>query len=388
MSNPCKVSYSLFDFSDTAFRRIAVVKLTLKLSFLVRIMNRTPYIFIMAGGSGTRLWPLSRKDKPKQVLSLYSNKSLIQETIDRAKKITRLENIFIGTNKKLKKAIMQQVPELSAKNFILEPEAKNTAPIIVYFCAWLKKQKKDLKKPIVVLSADHYISPVKNWISAVDSCFPFSDERIWCMGIRPTRAETGYGYIHLGRPISGDNLFEIQSFKEKPDARTAEEYYHSENYLWNSGMFIFTAERLLNEAEQAAPEILELAEKCVKSAAALSENFAKMPSISFDYAILENSNNLGVVKADFTWDDVGSFEALSRILPADEYENFKSETTLYYGVDAKQNILYTEGEKVKIALLGVENLVVVQHKGILFVANRKDLPRIKDLRELFPEKDK
>ena len=271
-----------------------------------------PYVLILAGGSGTRLWPLSREKRPKQILKLYSKYSLIQNTYQRAKSLTKKKNIFIGTNKYLKKLIRKQTPELKRKNFIIEPLGKNSAPIIAYFCMWLKKSKKDIARPIIVLSADHYISSTDLWVDNIKNVLRLAKERIWCLGVKPTRADTGYGYIHIGSKVE-KNLYEINSFKEKPSKEKAKVYYENSKYLWNSGMFIFTADLFLSELQKTNPTIFNLAKDCAINKSKLKEKFPKMPSISVDYAVLEKSDKLGVVVGSFKWDDIGSFLSFERV---------------------------------------------------------------------------
>ncbi|MCB1146659.1 MAG: mannose-1-phosphate guanylyltransferase [Leptospiraceae bacterium] len=341
---------------------------------------KAPYVLILAGGSGTRLWPLSRSDRPKQMLPMYSKNSLIAETYSRARELTSEKNIFIGTNGKLKKAIRKELG-IDKKQFIIEPAARNTAPIIALFCSWLKHNEKDMQRPIVVLSADHYIEPVENWVSDVQSTFRYADERIWCLGVKPLRPDTGYGYIEIADQLEG-NLYGITAFREKPDLATAQGYFHVGRYYWNTGMFIFTASLLRKQLKRTSPNILDIAERCVQNG--VKECFPEMPDISFDYAVLEKSDNLGVVAGSFKWDDVGAFDSITRISEPDEAGNFAATSNGYQSIDAKGNILYTES---KIALLGVENLVIAERDGVILIADRKSIGKIKLLREKFSRND-
>ena len=344
-----------------------------------------PYVLILAGGSGTRLWPLSRKAKPKQLLALYEKDSLMQATLKRALVLTSKKKIFIGTNQALMKSIRRQIPNLKKSNFIIEPEGKNTAPIIALFVAYLKRKGKDMQRPIVVLSADHFIAPTEKWVNSVMQAAQYANERIWCMGIKPTRADISYGYIK-----SGDSLYQtatlkgIDAFKEKPDQATAETYFNSSEYTWNSGMFIFSAELFLSELFSHAPEIHELALKSFGKKKCLKKFFSKMPNISIDYAILEKSKKLGVVEGDFSWDDLGSFEAVSRIKDADADGNFNPNDANYHSIDSGNNVLYT-AELKGVALLGVSGLVIAERKGVLLLAKRDRIGDLKKLREMFPE---
>ena len=214
-----------------------------------------PYVLIMAGGSGTRLWPLSRKTHPKQLLTLFSDNSLIEETVNRALLLTKRSNIYIGTNKQIKNSILKTSKKIIPKNnFIIEPEARNTAPIIALFAQVLKKRKKDMLQPIVVLSADHHITPAEQWAKFVKKSFEYADKKIWCLGIEPKHPDTGFGYIEVDNPIYLD-LYKIKAFKEKPDIFTAKEYVESKRFLWNSGMFIWRSSVILNEFSTRLPGI-------------------------------------------------------------------------------------------------------------------------------------
>ncbi len=342
-------------------------------------MKHSPVVMIMAGGSGTRLWPLSREKRPKQLLALYSHKSLIRETYDRALLLTDKKSIFIGTGEKYRKAIAREL-NISRRQFILEPEGKNTAPIIALFVKQMARKKKTANRPLVILSADHFISNVELWRDTVLSACADNNHLI-CLGIKPTRPDTGYGYIESGEKLNGA-LHKIISFKEKPDIRTAEQYIRSGNFLWNSGMFIFPQQLLLSELARHAPEIDKLTDIAQKSAKKLKKSFRKMPNISIDYALLEKSDRLAVIHGDFIWDDVGSFEAIVRTNGPDAAGNYPGPGTAYRSIGSENNIMYASKP---IALLGAKNLVVVETEQVLLIAERSSLGDIKKIREQFPE---
>ncbi|MCS6985537.1 MAG: sugar phosphate nucleotidyltransferase [Leptospiraceae bacterium] len=341
-----------------------------------------PIVLILAGGSGTRLWPLSRKEKPKQLLSLYSNKTLIEETFRRAQLLSDPKSIYVATTSKLAKNIRPLLP-LQRQNFIIEPQAKNTAPILAYFMQLMQQKKTTKGRTVVVLSADHYIQDNETWQKTLLRALS-QKEYLVCIGIKPTRAETGYGYIEVDkRKALGESLYKIESFKEKPDLKKAQFYLKSGNFLWNSGMFVFPPALFLDELKKHAPQIYELSEMALQSTAKLKDAFNQMPEISIDYALLEKSSRLAVVPGDFVWDDVGSFEALARILKANDDGNYVYEQTTCRSVFARENIVLASRKKV--ALLGVQDLVIVEGGDVLLVAHRKSLEQIKKLRELFPE---
>lgn len=345
------------------------------------INSREPFVLIMAGGSGTRMWPMSREKRPKQLLSLYSEKSLMQETRDRALELTSEKNIIIGTGSSLKEPIAENL-NFSDENFLIEPEAKNTAPIIALFAARLEKMGCN-DNPVMVLSADHFIDPVADWLATVKKVLPHAGERIWCLGIEPSRPDTGYGYIEAGSEIN-DGLYDIRAFREKPDSRTAEEYFNSGRHYWNSGMFIFTPRIFLKETESTAPEIADLARRGVDAGEKRDQAFRQMPDISVDYAVLEKASSLGVAPCRFQWDDVGSFEAVSRIQKKDTDGNYTERAGTVESLNSGGNIVLTDR---KTALLGVENLVIVEHEGVLLVAARDAISDIKKIRAKFNSSD-
>ncbi|MCS6971913.1 MAG: sugar phosphate nucleotidyltransferase [Turneriella sp.] len=331
----------------------------------------------MAGGSGTRLWPLSRAGHPKQLIALYGKKTLIEEAYERARFLTSPERILIGTNAKLAAAI-EKLLHIGKEQYLVEPEPRNTAPIIAYCIAYLQRNGATDNTPIVVLTADHYIAPKEKWAEKVKMALTKAGERTWCLGIKPTRPDTGYGYIEAGMEIA-PGMYAIASFREKPDFATANHYLTTGSHYWNSGMFIFSLGRMREDFRTLQPDMLRLAEQCVQSPAAFSRYFRRMPNISIDYAIMEKSRKIGVVPADFAWDDFGSFEALGRITPATDGNHVVAGRVIAHR--AKNNIVRTART---VALLGVENCVVIDDGEVLLIAKREALPEIKELRERVP----
>ena len=348
----------------------------------------SPYVLILGGGLGTRLWPLSRSEKPKQILSLTSSKSLIEETLKRALLLTKKKNIFIGSSPELKKVIRKKIKGLPNKQFIVEPTPRNTAPIIALFCAFLGKKKKEhLKRPVIVLSADHFIGSNKVWSNSIRSTFPFLDEKIFCLGIVPDRPETGYGYIETGEPIfkEKDHL-EVKRFIEKPGLRVVKRYLKTQRYLWNTGIFIFKPELFLKELKKYIPKIYDLALKSVKSKAERKKYFHAMPKISIDYALMEKTKKLAVVKGDFHWDDIGNFLALGRIKKQDPHQNIVSEGLDYKSISSQGNIMISDDKNIKFALLEINDLIVIKNKDLILLAHKRSINQIKELREKYSEK--
>ncbi len=341
--------------------------------------NGKPFVMIMAGGSGTRLWPLSRVSRPKQLIQIGGKKTLIEEAFERARLLTSPDRIYIGTNKDLA-AKIQKVIKLDKKQYLIEPEARNTAPIIAYFAAYLKQNGSEDNAGVVILAADHHIEEQDKWVETIKLALSRAGERIWCIGIKPTRAETGYGYLESGIEIV-PRMSTISSFREKPDYQTAAHYVTTERHFWNSGMFVFSIGRLREDLRVYQSNMLKLSDACAQNSAGLAKNFPKMENISIDYALMEKTKKVGLIQADFSWDDVGSFDALGRIYPRDEAGNHVvSGSTISHR--SKGNIVKTQ---MKVALLGLENCVIVEDNGVLLVAKREALPEIKELRAKVPK---
>ncbi len=339
--------------------------------------SELPVVLIMAGGKGERFWPRSRTHSPKQLQKVYSNKTLLKETIDRALSITALERIFIGTNSSLKNEILKKDPSFPSGNFILEPEGKNTAPIIALSALYF--QKKYGNANLVVLSADAYIDPVKEFAKTIKLALQETDRGMVLLGVKPNRPETGYGYISAGKATQAG--YEVKGFFEKPDHKTSLKYIRKKNFFWNPGIFLFRTETILEEFDRYAPSILRpLKERFpFKSFGDLATAFSLIPSEAIDTAIFEKSNRIRMVPASFQWDDVGSWLALERILPADENQNHHQGKAAFY-MKSKGNV--SSVDKELIAFLGVENLVVVEEKDVLLVASKDGLGDIKAMLSL------
>ncbi|HRP69668.1 MAG TPA: mannose-1-phosphate guanylyltransferase, partial [Turneriella sp.] len=283
------------------------------------VENGKPFVMIMAGGSGTRLWPLSRISRPKQLIQIASSKTLIEEAVDRARLLTTPDRIYIGTNKELA-AQIQKIVKLDKKQYLLEPTQRNTAPIIAYFTSFLKANGADDHSGVVILAADHHIEPQEAWANTVKLALSRANERLWCIGIKPTRAETGYGYIEIGIEVA-PRMSTISSFREKPDYQTASHYQTTERHFWNSGMFVFSISRMREDLRVYQSQMLKLADECAQSSAALQKIFPKMENISIDYAIMEKTAEMAVVACDIGWNDIGSWSALGDLVAADASGN-------------------------------------------------------------------
>ncbi len=338
-----------------------------------------PVVLIMAGGKGERFWPRSTVSTPKQLQKIYSNKTLLQETIDRARSFTTADRIFIGCNPTLKKAI-QKGHKIADSQFILEPMGRNTAPIIAL--AALQLEARFPGSTQVILSADHFIQPLQGFTESIKTAIDLAgqDYLVTC-GIVPSRPDPGYGYIQPRKSAALQPTgWVIEKFHEKPDMKKATRYVRS-GYLWNSGIFIWKGSVILEEFEEHAPDILLPLKESFNKPAKLKKVFPTLPEEPIDVAIMERSRRRAVIPASFQWDDVGSWLALERIRSesADADGNILAgEKTEIAAFEATDNILVPNSKRL-IALLGVKNLIYVETETSVLIARKEKLNDIKKL---------
>ncbi len=333
------------------------------------------YSIILCGGSGTRLWPLSRKSFPKQFLKLYSDKSLIQETFLRMQKIMPAENIYFSTNSANYFNVFDQIeeiyPEFKKEQIITEPASLNTAPAIALALKYLvEKIGISSDAPIIILPSDHSIGKIEAFVQTVKTAMEKVDDNIGTLGITPTSPETGYGYIKKGEKIGA--YYKVSQFKEKPDRKTAEEYIATGEYVWNSGMYIFNEKTFAEELQKYAPEI---AVSYAKGYAEFEQNFKNLPSISIDFAISEKSDKVVVFEGDFGWNDIGSFDAL-----ADIVEEKKVGQKNHILLESKNIFAYSATDKL-IAVSDVDDLIIVENDDCILVQKKgksEDVKKIVD----------
>lgn len=339
--------------------------------------TQKPVVLIMAGGRGERFWPRSRESCPKQLQRVYSDRTLLEETLVRARSVTSLEHIFIGCNAALKRAILK-THRFPARNFVVEPEGRNTAPIIAL--AALQLEKRFPGRVQVILSADHFISPLRAFQDTIRAAIDLAERQfLVTLGVRPTRPDTGYGYIQCGSQLWDTAGHTIQSFTEKPDQQKAQTYIRKENYFWNSGIFLWKGSVILEEFALHAPEILRPIQGARSSPSALARAFKRIPKEPIDIAIMEKSRRVAMVPAQFAWDDVGSWLSLERIAPKQDGNVFVgggSRGTLV-ARQSTDNIVVSSGRPV--FLLGIRDLVVVAEEDLVFVASREGIDDIKGL---------
>lgn len=343
---------------------------------------------IMAGGSGTRFWPGSRKTRPKQLLNMVGERTLIQGTLDRTQPAIPAENVWVVTNHVQVEATREQLPELPAGNFLAEPCARNTAPCIGLAAICLLA--KDPDATMLVMPADHVIETPQQFQAATDTAMQLLEQdpnRFILFGIKPTFPSTGFGYIERGQAI-GEASYQVAAFREKPDSATAEEYLSTGRFYWNAGIFVWRARAILEALKEYEPEIAaKLAELSgavgtSEFDAELARIFPEMKSISIDYAVLERSASACVVEAPFNWDDVGSWTALQNLYEQDEAGNTNIGKVV--NLDSTGCIVKSEGEHL-VTTIGLEDVIVVHTPDATLVARKDNDQAVKQLIEKLRE---
>jgi len=336
---------------------------------------------ILAGGSGTRFWPASRRLRPKQLLRLEGERSLLQRTVDRLTPLVPPDRLWISTTRELAPVIAGQLPEIAGERILVEPQARNTAPAILGAVARLPAEARS--EPIAVLPSDHRIAEPQAFLTTLDAAFETaaSDGRILALGVVPRWPETGFGYLELAGELPGaPGLRRVERFREKPDLATARQFVASGRHHWNAGMFVFTGERLLAAARAVDPALVGGAEAWAAEPER-DELYAALPSISIDYAVMEKLHDLATLPLDCGWDDLGSWSALFAHLEADAAGNRVHGAGI--AVDAGGNLLFADHGAV--AVLGVEGLVVVQSGDVVLVVPRERAQEVRRLVERIAE---
>ena len=336
---------------------------------------------IMAGGVGSRFWPQSTPENPKQFLSLVSEKAMIQMTYDRMKKIVPKEKIFIVTNYNYVDKVKEQIPEIKDINIITEPCSRNTAPCILLSTIYIKNIYKNAN--IVCVSSDSHIENENKFMDDISLANEFvtkKQDAIVTIGIKPTRPETNYGYIKYEH--SDDKVLKVLRFVEKPNLELAKKYYESKEYLWNAGMFIFNAESILKEFENNVPKEYNLLINLPKHINSeyykfLNENYEKCEKISIDYAVMEKSNNVYTIPTEIGWDDIGTWNSVERYIPKDERDNVLKGNI--EAINSNNNIVYANNKKV--VLLDVENVFCIDSDDVIIVGKRESLGKAHTLKD-------
>lgn len=337
----------------------------------------------MAGGVGSRFWPVSTQDFPKQFHDMLgTGETLIQKTFSRLSKLIPEENIFILTNERYNDLVFEQLPNVTKRQVVLEPAMRNTAPCILY--AALKIQKENENAVMIVAPSDHWIEDEGAFTSNVQTAFDFceKEDALMTLGIQPTFPNTGYGYIESNLNASTD-IKEVVQFREKPDYNTAKEFLSQGNFLWNAGIFVWSVKTVLNAFKNNQPDLFKLFENGIATYntsaedAFILENYPKAENISVDYAIMEKSKNVFVLPATFDWNDLGTWGSLYDKLEKDENSNaVVNARTL--SIDASGNMIRTNSDKI-VVIDGLKDYIVVDKDDVLLVCPKSKEQDIKQV---------
>jgi mannose-1-phosphate guanylyltransferase len=351
------------------------------------------YTVIMAGGKGERFWPFSTRDNPKQMLRIVSEKSMLQDTIERVIDYVPLERTLVVTGHNLRQKILDRFDFLKKDNLLVEPVGKNTCLAIGLAAVHLRKL--DPESVMIVLSADHYIKPKERLLELlrVGTTVAVRDDVLITIGINPTRPETAYGYIQVGELYStfdGISTYKVARFKEKPNRELAQEYYLDRRHLWNSGMFIWSTSAILKAIGRCQPVLAEQLTAYAETIgtederAAREKLFASAENISIDVAVLERAENVLVIKASLIWDDIGSWRALERINPKDRQNNMAIGRTLLHD---SYEVTAVNASGGLVTTLGVSDLVIVKTDKVVLVAHKTKVDELKELLDRLRQDD-
>lgn len=349
-------------------------------------MNINNYCVIMAGGQGSRFWPLSRVDKPKQFLDILgTGKTLLQQTFNRFINTCPIENIFIVTNKNYKDLVLQQIPQIKQENILLEPLRRNTAPCIAYANHKIMQQNNNAN--IIVAPSDHLILNEQEFIKVVNNALDYTSkhEALVTLGIKPSRPETGYGYIQISSSGKNKNekigITKVKTFTEKPESDMAKIFFESGEFYWNSGIFIWTIKSIQKAFELYLPDVNDLFVKGIgkyntdNEVDFIDQTYSECRNISIDYGIIEKAKNVYVLCADFGWSDLGTWGSLYENSPKDENNNaLISGDVLTYGTS--ECIINLPDDKLTV-IQGLKDYIVVESEGILLICNKDDEQKIR-----------
>ena len=366
----------------------------------------------MAGGVGSRFWPFSRENKPKQFLDFFgTGRSLLQMTVDRFRPLVPIENVFIVTNVAYKELILEQIPDLSEKQILCEPARRNTAPCIAYATAHIRAlclrrasltaanqdwSRPEMQANIVVAASDHLILEEEKFRQTIQKAFDFVSKHnaIATLGMTPTRPETGYGYIQFindrmsataslndAATLPNDGIYPVKTFTEKPNLEMAKVFLESGDFLWNSGIFIWNLQTISEAFRYLLPEVAdrfregELLMGTDKEEDFIEQMFPKCPNISIDYGIMEKADNVFVLPSSFGWSDLGTWGSLYELSEKDEAKNVSLHSeALFY--EAEGNVVTLEPGKLAV-IQGVDDMIIAEQKGVLLVCKKAEEQRIK-----------
>ncbi len=346
---------------------------------------------IMAGGRGTRFWPRSREKKPKHLLDIVSDRTIIQETVDRIRPLIKPGNILIVTGRKHARELTRQLPEIPAKNILIEPVGRNTAACIGLAAVTIQKKAKD--DVMVVLPSDHGIADPAQYREVIAAAARAAEQKntLVTVGLEPTSPHTGFGYMEGGASegrIDGQTLLRVKAFREKPDLKQAKAFLKSGNFFWNSGMFIWKASTIVNAIQQFLPDLhaglmtIKASLGKASEAKTVSAVYGSLASISIDYGVMEKAKDVFMIPASFGWSDVGSWDTLWEISPKDPKGNAATGNSPALFEDTENALVYSPNKLV--ALIGMRDVIVVETKDALLICKKgrsQDVKKIVDALE-------
>ena len=340
---------------------------------------------IMAGGSGTRFWPASRQSKPKQLLRMAGDRTMLQATFDRLSGLVSPEQVLVLTNAQLTSAVAEQLPDLPGEHIVGEPCKRDTAPCIGVAASLV--EAADPEGAMIVMPSDHMIEPIAEFHRTVRAGYQLvqqDPDRIVTFGIRPNYPAESFGYIQRGGAIDGGDVpaYAVSKFREKPDRQTAQSYVESGDYYWNSGIFLWKASTILRAIEQNEPEMHKLIREIAAAIGKadfrtrFEEKYSQIRGKSIDYAVMEHYKNVAVVETTFRWDDVGSWQAMARLVEPDERNNAVSGP--YLPIDSSGMIVRTDDDHL-VVTIGTQDMIVVHTADATLVAPKSEEERVREV---------
>ena len=353
-------------------------------------MTEHAYAVIMAGGGGTRLWPVSRREKPKQLLPLLGAETLFQSTVARLENLFPPERILVVTVAEQAREMQQQVPAIPVENYLIEPAPRGTASVVALAAAVL--QKRDPQAVMAIQTADHHIRNRDLFNYLITTALQVADQNyLVTLGITPTFPSTGYGYIQQGKPLPGDYkypVYTVKSFKEKPDEVTAQQLLRSGDHSWNSGMFVWRVDAILAEIEKQMPGLFDAVNK-ISSAwntpekdEVLRVQWNDLKSQTIDYGIMEKAERVAVLPAGgLGWSDVGSWDSLFEVLLPDMNGNVATNAQHHLALDTHNTLVYSTGDERLIVTIGLDDMVVVDSGDVMMICKVDQSQKVKDVVE-------
>lgn len=342
---------------------------------------------IMAGGKGTRFWPLSTEERPKQFLNLIGDETMIQMTVNRVIPIIPIERIFVCTGSMYVDLVKKQLPQLPDRNIIIEPEGRDTAPCIALSVMVMKRYYEDAT--MVVLPSDHLIRDEEKFRRILldgEEYLRNNGDTILTLGMTPNRAETGYGYIKFVENkcvVNDSEIINVEKFVEKPNFKLANKYLQDGSYLWNGGMFLWTVNNILNQMREYISKtygILKVIEKVNEGELqkVIDEIYSETEAISVDYAILERANKICVIPSDIGWDDIGTWKSVERYKEKDCYDNIVTENVRV--IESKSNMAINNNKRV--VMIGIEDTMTVETEDSIYIVNKDYMDNLRDYKEV------